>query len=936
MKDPLQTEQTPHEVLGIRPGASRAEIEAAYMNALERYRSDKKQVPPNKAKGARDALVRPVERAMLELLQYNPQVLSKLTPNPLTDGSTLSRSKRATTALAWEADLKKDFRDAGLAHSLSVLWYWWTKYEQERFDLLLDSVDKKALHGKGRITKKGLLLQARKTQGVACNPDEQSSCPHSDCPWREDCMSSAPSFAEMWERVIGYRVMLAVTPEFWEGLSGISVTEARELQHGFTDDLRNNFLDLSQRYQSMLGTEDELTESYRFLEVLLTTELNTAKTLSELGVRTKRGPIRGGGLELERLGKLDTIRSQIAEFLKKNPRSENLRLLRDALSPYSFIRVLVEINKKFDDALEKIQSLPADEQKSDDVSKLRARALHQRGREQANLGQIEEALDSWGDVLQCVRTKSTDDETKADIVSTCKEAVKLQSRDPDRAIQILEKGLRLVKHEDLVEILAQRALGVLGDTEEKLKAGTISYTPEFWVALRKAMADLERAKNLGSKSAADKIEPARRFILALAEILAQRALGVLGDTQEKLKRGTISYTPECWGTLREAMADLERAKKLGSKRAADNIEAARGFMESESGLFNLPQEARRILPQAREASGREDHETEISCLRKVISVAGRKVPTRIKEDLARALAKHAIQTFNRTKAPAWRSSGRDLLAELKGAERELSEAAALYPSEDNIRKLLTGIRESLAVALANHAIETFNRIKATGVLSLGRLEPGRRAFSRRYYPGRLEKLGRRERLNLLTELKGAERELFEAAELYPSEDHIRKVLLDIRRNIGKVTTRSLDNSLGALAGCLGILAFAALGVAVGPLAYKPLASLWYCNFGKAEAILAWCIMIATLTSFIRLSLRRGPRFRNVVDGFLWLFRNVCDTRWACKEETLAKVVEVMLYLFAAAPVLIIFAAVMVVIVSPEKKDTVADVMKFLFVGRKPG
>jgi len=75
MKDPLQTEQTPHEVLGIRPGASRAEIEAAYMNALERYRSDKKQVPPNKAKGARDALVRPVERAMLELLQYNSQLL---------------------------------------------------------------------------------------------------------------------------------------------------------------------------------------------------------------------------------------------------------------------------------------------------------------------------------------------------------------------------------------------------------------------------------------------------------------------------------------------------------------------------------------------------------------------------------------------------------------------------------------------------------------------------------------------------------------------------------------------------------------------------------------------------------------------------------------------------------------------------------------------
>ena len=91
-----------------------------------------KKVNVQKLTSAQRILKSPPERALLDLFYYNIDSLVRLSPNPLLDPSTLLPPKRALTAEAWGKQLRTDFPDLGIAHSLAVLWYWWAMSTEEQ------------------------------------------------------------------------------------------------------------------------------------------------------------------------------------------------------------------------------------------------------------------------------------------------------------------------------------------------------------------------------------------------------------------------------------------------------------------------------------------------------------------------------------------------------------------------------------------------------------------------------------------------------------------------------------------------------------------------------------------------------------------------------------------------------------------------------------
>ncbi len=492
MKDPLQTEQTPYELLGVGKDAGNADIDQAFRNGLV------KRLNVQRLTAARRALQTPAERAMLDLFHYDPRVLSGLTPNPLDDHSVLEPPRRAATAIAWESRFRAVFPDLGLAHSLAVLWYWWAIYQEAH---------------------------------------PQATTPPETLP-----------ADQLWQRVIAYWAMLWASKEFWEGQAGTPADLSGELNTRLVEGFRNKFHDLVQRARS--HGEAEVAARYEGLVLALSTEIRTAKHVGSNGIRTSRGKIACGPLMLQQVGLFETVRAQVEVALKKSPSSAGLRSLREALSPYSSIAILID-SKKLQEAVRRIEALPANERNSLEVSQLLARALYELGKQQASVGQFNEALESWGSGLRC-KQESIDVAIKSELVSTCQtQAAKLQ-RQPDDAIALLEKALALVEGDTLkltlAEILKTRGIETINKAQ---KAGQTGMTRELIAEMERGLADLERAATLGSKGAAEQAAIARS-ILEQAKSgfldLPQKARDLLGKASEAAARSdwdaAINYQQE--------------------------------------------------------------------------------------------------------------------------------------------------------------------------------------------------------------------------------------------------------------------------------------------------------------------------------------------------------------------------------------------------------
>src|SRR6185436_4977847 len=104
MKDPLHTEVTPYEILGVPRDASSDAIERGFREGLVQ----RQNVP--RLTAAKRALQDPAERAVVDAFLYEPGFLSQMLPNPASDPAAL-RARRDQTGQVWAQTLGLRFPD---------------------------------------------------------------------------------------------------------------------------------------------------------------------------------------------------------------------------------------------------------------------------------------------------------------------------------------------------------------------------------------------------------------------------------------------------------------------------------------------------------------------------------------------------------------------------------------------------------------------------------------------------------------------------------------------------------------------------------------------------------------------------------------------------------------------------------------------------------
>jgi hypothetical protein len=117
VRDPLQPDRSPFEVLGVAFDATADEVKRAARDAMKRG------VDAGELQRSWAELLDPGRRAEATLFEYHPERLATMAP-PSSDPAVLGLPARSATAAAWEEQLKERFPDDSALHCLAVLWYW--------------------------------------------------------------------------------------------------------------------------------------------------------------------------------------------------------------------------------------------------------------------------------------------------------------------------------------------------------------------------------------------------------------------------------------------------------------------------------------------------------------------------------------------------------------------------------------------------------------------------------------------------------------------------------------------------------------------------------------------------------------------------------------------------------------------------------------------
>ncbi len=576
MKDPLHTQPTPYDILGIDRSAGPADIDQAFRAGLA------KGVNPSKLTGAKKTLERPVDRAMLDLFLYDPEVLARLRPDPGADPGCLTLDARGATAEDWEAQLRRSFPDYGIAHALAVLWYWW------------------ALHASDRLATGG----AAGAEG-------------------------SPSFDVLWESAIAYWAMVVSSDGFWDKHVSVAKEVIPEVRRALSERLPGDLQRLAQQHRD--AGQEELADQYRRLELMLATEVKTAKALAGAGYGTSAGPLWCGALMLGRLSLLDSIREQVSADFAASPRDETLQSLTRALSPHFRIAALIE-RKEPHAALEAIGGLSAGEKRSKEVKELKARALLLKGRQEESLGKIREALRSWKEA------------------SACGPPVELAGKIREAASEVALAAATALHSQDRKEAIAILDLAVSFAATEKLNR-------------------------------------------TLAELLTERGIETVVKAQKEFEKNpSTEGAAKLTKAIEKGLKDLDRGAELGSARAREQANVARSLLGLSGGMSP---EARSLLEEANQAASRKDLNISIRKLRSALEKVskGSEAHTQISKMLSAALSGHAVSVVNETMERAQLIGQQEVAARLQEALKELTEAGSLDPTNEQARNNLASLLE---------------------------------------------------------------------------------------------------------------------------------------------------------------------------------------------------------------------------------------------------
>ncbi|MDS4031399.1 MAG: hypothetical protein RKO66_15200 [Candidatus Contendobacter sp.] len=466
MKDPLQKQPTPYEILSVSPDATAKEIDDAFKKGLGKSKNVKQK------QDARQFLLnRPLDRALLNLFLYDDAVLEKLDPNPLHDPDALDVSRRAETARKWRKQFRHNaFPDPGIARALGILWYWSACQTSERFAETGEQGDEGGI----------------------------------------------PAWQDSWESAMGYWAFVITTPDFWAENRPPPSLSQDDIRAGVQQRIASDLHRFTQLQRD--AGHAEAADRFQQLEMDLARELETAKTLLDAEAKINKKFLCLGNMMLVRMGLVEQIVAYIDERLG-NPSPKDtkkfldlLHKLKEDLSSYGKIATLVR-NGRFEAAINQIESLSPNERELPEVLGFEAQARFQFGQQLASVNKLDEALACWERALQCAQSDNLRREI-AEAAETACINVSTQNPPRDEAIHVFESGLRIAPHSEklrlrLADLLTQRGIDAVNEAKKKAeKEGQPS--EETLGMAKRGIADLRRAaKELGSERAAEQYKAAR-------------------------------------------------------------------------------------------------------------------------------------------------------------------------------------------------------------------------------------------------------------------------------------------------------------------------------------------------------------------------------------------------------------------------------------------
>jgi hypothetical protein len=392
----------------------------------------------------------------------------------------------------------RQFPDLRIAHSLTVLWYWWTEHE---------------------------------ANGETDGRTDQD-----------------PSLPEIWERSIAYWAMLVNADAFWQRRCRGGGDVARRAGQRLVEDLRNR-LDRTSR-DCKARHDDAVADALQRLEVVLDAEVDMGGRIAEGGISTRHGKVTCGPLLLRHLRLMDAIAQQVDRALEANPRNADLRTLHDALSPLSHVEMLIQ-KQQPQQALDALAALPAEERDTPEARGMRASALRLLGDQAASVGDFERALLVWQEALDNAQTAEDISAIRSQVASTClKRAASMPDAQRDAAIDLLSMAHDFVDDEKLrarlAELLVRRGIDTINRAQKKAAEWTIRSVK---IALRKGITDLDQAAKLGSERAKEQAEIGH----ALLQQAESGLLGIPPQIAEPLAEANAAAGRGDWDTAVKAL-----------------------------------------------------------------------------------------------------------------------------------------------------------------------------------------------------------------------------------------------------------------------------------------------------------------------------------------------------------------------------------------------
>lgn len=469
MKDPLQKQPTPYEILSVSPDATAKEIDDAFKKGLGKSKNVKQK------QDARQFLInRPLDRALLNLFLYDDAVLEKLDPNPLHDPDALDVSRRAETARKWRKQFRHNaFPDPGIARALGILWYWSACQASERFAETGEQGDEGGI----------------------------------------------PAWQDSWESAMGYWAFVITTPDFWAENRPPPSLSQDDIRAGVQQRIASDLHRFTQLQRD--AGHAEAADRFQQLEMDLARELETAKTLLDAEAKINKKFLCLGNMMLVRMGLVEQIVAYIDERLG-NPSPKDtkkfldlLHKLKEDLSSYGKIATLVR-NGRFEAAINQIESLSPNERELPEVLGLEAQARFHFGQQLASVNKLDEALACWERALRCAQSDSLRREIAEAAESACIDA-STQNPPRDEAIRVFESGFRIAPHSEKLRLglahwLTQRGIEAVNEAVKRAEKEDPPNEETLGMAER-GVADLRRAaKELGSEPAAEQYKAANEVL----------------------------------------------------------------------------------------------------------------------------------------------------------------------------------------------------------------------------------------------------------------------------------------------------------------------------------------------------------------------------------------------------------------------------------------